>query len=231
MKMKNLIILILVVIFMFFSCAMDTQGEKEVTKEIITEKDNSSNSGYSVLDTKVYPEESQTVFKFKFPAFGTNAFAGNGNGYVDVDTILKRDNFLAGIFYHDNSVNSNDPLYQNVWRTLDLSANLSSGNHRVTMYIKVIETGDDGANELAIFKFRTPNMDFAPKVISQTINDEIIYTAELTTDENGCIDWCYAGYNAYDAVTINANPGFHVYKWVKTEIWLYESWKSDVISQ
>jgi hypothetical protein len=225
--MKNLFIFF-VMVFLFLSCAIDGNKPEKVIEKIITEKDNSTASGYQVVDTKVYPQ-STTAFKFNLPSFSTSAFAGNGNGCVDVDATTKHDNFIAGIFYYDNSTNSNDPLYQDIWRTLDLSANLSSGNHRVTMYIKILETGADGANEQAIFKFRNPTNGFPPKEISQKIGDTIVYSAELTTDENGCIEWCYSGSNAYDEITINANPGVHVYKWIRAEIWLYESWKSNVL--
>jgi hypothetical protein len=224
--MKNLFILF-VMVFLLFSCAVDGGTPETVIEKIITEKDNSSALSYKLLDTKVYPQTT-TAFRFNLPSFSTSAFAGNGNGYVDVDATTKHDNFIAGIFYYDNSVNSSDPLYQDIWRTLDLTANLSSGNHRVTMYIKILETGEDGSDEQAIFKFRNPTNGFAPKVISQKIGDTIIYSAEVTTDENCCIEWCYAGSNPYDAITDNANPGVHVYKWIKAEIWLYESWKSDV---
>lgn len=221
--MKNLLIFI-VVLFLFFSCATDTG--KVIEKQIITEKDNSTNSGYKLLDEKVYPEYT---IGFKFPSFGSQLYAGNGNGYIDVDATTKHNNFIAGIFYYDNSTNSNDILYGNVWRTLDLSANLASGNHKVTMYIKILETGAGGIDESAIFKFRTPTTNFVPKIISQRINDELISSVELTTDENGCIEWCYAGSNAYDRKTELADPDYHDYEWVRAEIWLYERWKSDVL--
>jgi hypothetical protein len=225
--MKNLLFYVMIIIALFFSCTVEPEKGSTI-REIITEKDNSTQSGYSLVDTKVYPNQA-TVFQFNLPKFSTSAFAGNGNGYVDVDATTKHNNYIEGIFYYDNSINSNDPLYQDIWQTLDLSANLSSGNHRVTMYIKIIETGVDGAEEQAIFKFRNPTNNFASKTISQKIGDTIIYSAEVTTDENGCIEWCYAGSNPFDAITVNANPGVHIYKWIKAEIWLYESWKSDVL--
>jgi hypothetical protein len=107
---------------------------------------------------------------------------------------------------------------------------MSAGEHRVVIYVKIIGSGTDKADTQALFKFRTPGMNFPPKQISQSLNSEYTYSVELTTNYDCEIEWCYAGGNAYDGITENATPGFHNYDRVQGEIWLYEAWKSDVIN-
>ena len=221
--MKNLFI-ILVIIFTVFSCTEQENG-KDITKTII-EKDNSGQSGYALLNKKIYPVSN---FTFKFPTFSRSAFAGNGNGYIDVGKTTKDQNFIDGIFYFDNSFNSDDPDYQNVWRTLDLSAQVGHQTCKVTMYIKVISTGEDGIDEYAMFRFRSPDAILVPVEASQQFNDTEYKAVQVTTDENGCIQWAYFGDNPYDAKTEAGNPDFHSYQWLECEIWIYEKWKSDVL--
>jgi hypothetical protein len=216
---------ILIIIFTFFGCIENEKNVKEETKTIIQE-DNSGKSGYKLINKKIYPEV-QTVFKF--PSFSRCAYAGNGNGYIDVDKTTKDANFIAGIFYFDNSYNSNDPDYYHVWRTLDLSAQVGNQTCKVTMYIKVIDCGEDGENEYAKFQFKSPDGILLPVEVSQKYGDTSYYSVQVTTDEYGCIQWAYFGNNAYNQVFENHDPNVNFYQWLECEIWIYEKWKSDVI--
>jgi len=228
--MKNIIILLLAGVFLLFSCAIDQNPGTETIKEIITETTNSSESGYGIVNQKIYPLTT-TSFNFQFPVFGTSAFAGDGNGYVDVDATTKENNFIDGIFYHDNSFYSTDILYGGVWRTLDLSAQVGSQESKVTIYIKVvgIDASKTELNEIARFQFRSPDAILAPVEASSQYGDTIYYAVTLTTDTDGYIQWSYIGSNAYDAKTEFADPDYHDYCWMECEIWLYEYWKSEVV--
>jgi hypothetical protein len=228
-KMKALF---LIVLFLLFSC--QPQIIKK-TETIVKETNNPPTLDYKVINEPMYPLSAQLVsldtkiYNFiKNISFSTNTYAGNGNGYINVDTIRKQNDFFEGVFYFDNSINSNDILYQNVWRTLDLSNKISGGAHRVVMYVKVLECGAGGTNETCQFKFRTPNSILIPKVVSQKFGDVLFSSIEITTDNQGKIEWCYSGNNAYDAKNEFADPDYHDYRWFKCQIWLLESWKVDI---
>jgi hypothetical protein len=225
--MKKIIILLLISVFMFFSCTTETQGEKETIKEIITQSDNSDQEGYKLLNEKVYPVA--VAKKFQFPSFGTPMYAGDGNGLVDMLKTEKDANFVSGIFCFDNSYNSIDVDYYHVWHTLDLSAQVGNQTSKVTMYIKVIAAEAGGIDESAVFKFKDPNVNFEPVQVSQKLNDEYYYSVQVTTDINGCILWGYFGNNAYDRKTDAGEPDYHDYEGLTCEIYVYEKWKSDVL--
>ncbi len=223
--MKQILFLI---VFFIIGCSQSPMKETIIREST----NNGSNLDYKLINEPMYPISAKYTLKnflkkFDFD-FGQKLYAGNGNGYIDIDALTKQNDFVECKVYYDNSTNSNDVLYQNVWRTLDLSDKIGQQIKRVVLYVKVIDCGADGTNEYAKFNFRTPGSFIVPKTLQQKRNDTLFYTAEVTTDTNGCVEWSYSGVNPYDAKTAAADPDYHKYQWLKCQIWLLESWKVDI---
>jgi hypothetical protein len=227
--MKKLILLLMV--FVLLGCSNPATGEKET---VIKENSNSNIvSAYTYLNKIVYPLSKSLTMKEKLLNgvkklnFGELAYAGNGNGYVSVGAAKKANDLVAGVFYFDNSINSDDVLYHNVWRTLDLSNKIGKKVCHITMYIRVIAAGAGGLDEYAIVKFRSPDAILEPKTCSQKYGDTIFRAVEVISDTDGCIQWTYAGNNAQNKKTEMAEPDYNDIEELTLEIVIYDSFETN----
>jgi len=230
---KTIGLFVIVVFFLIIGCSNDA-GLETVNTVVKENTANLSGSNYKLFNKVVYPLSASLTMKDKVFekinnfSFGNKLYAGNGNGYVSVGAAKKASDHIAAIFYFDNSANSNDVLYNNVWHTLDLSSKVGNQTCRVNMYIKVHAAELGGLSEIAQVKFRSPDGILEPKAASQKFGDTIYRAVEITTDTNGCIQWMYIGNNAYDKKTDAGDPDYHDYQSLTVYFLLYDSYKVDV---
>jgi hypothetical protein len=232
--MKKLFCLGLILFIIGCSNEPGVERVETVIKEVST---NSNASNYQLFNKVVYPISASLTMKDKVYnklnslSFGNKAYAGNGNGYVSVGAAKKANDHVAAIFYFDNSSNSDDPIYDHVWHTLDLSSKVGNQTCRVNMYIKVHAAEAGGIDELAQVEFRSPDGILVPKTVIQKYGDVVYYAVELTTNTDGCIQWRYIGNNAFDKKTELGDPEYHDYESLTVYFLLYDSYKVDVASE
>jgi len=216
--------LLLFILFFILCCCQNpiiNKTEKEILIKEITKKDN-----MTIVDKKFYPIEEPLVIKFKKFLPKGSLYAGQGNGYKDVPLEQVQTDKQNGKRYWENSYTLTSDI-----ETFDLSSILG-GNHKaykIRVYCVITDYGlvenysnaIGGIDTPAVIHFSTPGSNLTPSTLTQRYNDTYYNWVDIITNEDQEINACIDITEPYDAITDNANPGVHVYKWIEIELRVY----------
>jgi hypothetical protein len=192
----------------------------------------STAANVSIINKKVYPVNEPIVKIIQKYLPKGSLYAGKGNGYVDVPDLQVIQDKKDGILYWETSytLDKNTTL-------LDLSDTIGKNkSYIVRLYVKIIDYGklvnctgySDGKTTNAVLRFSTPGTSFTPIVLNQRY-ENTYSCVDIITDSKGCINVQFDTTSPYDAISEAADPGVHIYQWIKCQLWVYAKWDVSVL--
>lgn len=221
--MKKLILLF--ALLLFWSCQTPIDN-KTIEKETIIKEATEKDSTMTVIDKKFYPVNQPIVIKLRKYLPQGSLYAGQGNGWKNVDPAKVITDKQNGKRYWENSFTLTSDV-----ETFDLSSILG-GNHKaykIRVYCIITDYGlvencpgkTGGIDTPATIRFSTPGSNLAPQTLTQMYNDPYYNWIDVITNEDQEINAQVDITAPYDEVTDLANPDVHVYKWIDIELRVY----------